>query len=358
MRVLLDGYWWMSGPPSGRMVLREIVGAWRRSFPADELHLVVPAADVSHARAESPDLVFTGTSLRVHPLMNSLALRRAERRFGPFDATLAQNFAAGTRNSGVFVHDVLFQSNPEWFTRAERIYLSLIPRFARRADIVFTSSRSEAERIRAWNPQLHRVEATGLGVPTAIAREHASTDADPELHPGRFLLTVGRLNVRKNVGTVIEAVVQSGRVSSDLPLVVVGSPDGRAEGLPAAARTAVEDGSVRFTGAVDDARLAWLYCECRLMLFMSLDEGYGLPPIEALASGAPVIASDLPVFHEVLGDAVTYVDPRNTVGVADAVAAEIDRPWRREVHQAPGNRPWADVVSAIRAGYQRENTRR
>ncbi|MBF4605195.1 glycosyltransferase family 4 protein [Curtobacterium sp. VKM Ac-2884] len=358
MRVLFDGYWWMNGPPSGHMVLREVVGAWRQSFPADELHLVVPAVDLSHARAESPDLVFTGTSLRFHPLINSVALRHTDRRLGPFDATLAQNFAAGTRNSGVFVHDVLFQSNPEWFTRTERIYLSLIPRFARRADIVFTSSRTEVERIKAWNPELQRVESTGLGVPTAITREHASTDADPELHPGRFLLTVGRLNVRKNVGTVIDAVVRSGRVSSDFPLVVVGSPDGRTETLSAAARTAVTDGSVRFTGAVDDARLAWLYRQCRMMLFMSLDEGYGLPPIEALASGAPVIASDRPVLHEVLGDAVTYADPRDTVAIADAVAAEFDHPWRRESSQAPGNRPWADVVAAIRAGYQRENARR
>lgn len=358
MRVLLDGYWWMSGPPSGHMVLREIVGAWRLLFPMDELHLVVPSADLSRARAESPDLVFSGTSLRFHPLINSLGLRRAERRLGTFDATLAQNFAASTRNSGVFVHDVLFQSNPEWFTRAERLYLGLIPLFARRASIVFTSSSTEAERIRAWNPRLRRVEATGLGIPSAIAGAHTEPEADPELRPDGFLLTVGRLNVRKNVGTVIDAAVRSGRVSSDLPLVVVGSPDGRTEDLSAPARAAVQDGSVRFTGAVDDARLAWLYRECRLMLFLSLDEGYGLPPIEALASGAPVVASDRPVLHEVLGDAATYVDPTDTIAVADAVAVELDRPRRRDVRRAPGDRPWADVVTALRTSYLTEPTRR
>lgn len=357
MRVLLDGYWWMSGPPSGRMVLREIVGAWLENFPDDELHLVVPAADLARARAESPRLGFIGTALRLHPLINSVGLRRAARRRGPFDAVLAQNFATSAQNSGVFVHDVLFQSNPEWFTPVERLYLSLIPMFARRAAVVFTSSSTEARRIRERNRRLTRVEATGLGIPTAIARGTGS-DADPRLTPGKFLLTVGRLNVRKNVNTTIDAALRSGAISPDLPLVVVGTPDGRTEQLSERARAALADGSVRFTGAVDDWRLAWLYRECRVMLFLSLDEGYGLPPIEALASGAPVIASDRPVLHEVLGDAAVYVDPLDTVGVVDALESVLARPWERAATVAPGNRAWSDVVATIRSGYSKDTTRR
>ncbi|WIE65415.1 glycosyltransferase family 1 protein [Curtobacterium sp. MCLR17_036] len=288
----------------------------------------------------------------MHPLINAVALPLAHRWHGPFDATLAQNFAARVEGSGVFVHDVLFQSNPEWFTRTERIYLSAIPRSARRAAVVFTSSHSEQQRISTRNPRLRRVEATGLGLPSAILLSQGT--ADPDLEPGRFLLTVGRLNIRKNVGSVIESALRSARVSPAMPLVVVGSPDGRGEGLSARARAAVADGSIRFTGAVDDARLAWLYRECRLMLFLSLDEGYGLPPMEAAASGAPVVASERPVFREVLGGAASYVDPLDVDSIAEVVQAELDRPWRRDPRSAPGARSWTEVAASIRAGFARE----
>lgn len=240
---------------------------------------------------------------------------------------------------------MLFQTNPEWFTRSERMYLRLIPALARLASVVFTSSGSERSRIIRNNPSLHRVEATGLGTPTAL---EATPDADPSLEPGQFLLTVGRLNVRKNLSRTIDAALVSGRISPAMPLVIVGSRDGRSDSLSEHAEAAIRDGAVRFSGAVEDARLAWLYRETRLMLFLSLDEGYGLPPIEALAAGAPVIASDRAVFRELLGEMVQYCDPADVTQVSQAIEQELDREWSRSPRTAPGNRSWADVVQVMR----------
>ena len=123
---------------------------------------------------------------------------------------IAQNFTPVTGRSAVFIHDVLFQTNPEWFTPLERIYLAAIPHLARRACCVLTSSRSEAERISRSNPGLAPVQPVGLGVKRSL------TDVRPTLPDaagdGPFLLMVGRLNVRKNLATALRAALLSGTV--------------------------------------------------------------------------------------------------------------------------------------------------
>lgn len=350
MKVLIDAYWLVAGPPSGRMVLREVIGAWRAEYPGDDLVVVVPRRDRDRARSDHPGVEVHATRAPLHPLLASVVVPMIARRAGA-DLVVTQNFAPLGRRipSAVFVHDALFQTNPSWFTRTERAYLALIPTLLPRADRVVTSSVTEAARIRGRNPRVREVVAAGLGISGTLRHDAPARPVDG-LATGGFLLTVGRLNVRKNLSTTVEAAVASGRLSSDFPLVVVGEPSGRREVLSSTARDAEAAGSVRYLGGVADDELRWLYEHCRLMLFLSRDEGWGLPPVEAANLGTPVLVSDRPVFHETLEGDATFVDPDDVGAAASHVRIELDRGHRRRPLQdtARQRSSWTGIVAAAR----------
>jgi acetyltransferase-like isoleucine patch superfamily enzyme/glycosyltransferase involved in cell wall biosynthesis len=344
MKILFDGYWLIDGPPSGRMVVKETLRAWATEFPEDDLVVVVPSRHHTHTLDTPENVTLVRSRLRFHPLINGLGLTLMARGLKA-DAIYCQNFSAVSRRSAVFLHDVLFQSNPEWFTRAERIYFGLMIHLARYAGVVLTSSESEKQRIHSHNPTLRRVVATRLGIAPEFSGD-AAVRAVPNLEPGSFLLTVGRLNARKNLDRTIEGALRSGALSSEFPLVVVGEASGRNEDLSASARAAMADGRVRFTGFVDNQQLLWLYANSALMTFLSLGEGYGLPPVEAMALGTPVLVSDLPVLHENLGEYATFVDPEDVDAIATAIKDSL-------AGGGPGiSEPivsWATAVRASRA---------
>ncbi|MCX6469613.1 MAG: glycosyltransferase [Corynebacteriales bacterium] len=272
--------------------------------------------------------------------------RLIAKRLNP-DATIGQNFTPLTRTQrAAFIQDVLFVSNPEWFTRAERAYFSLILRSARRADKVLTSSRTEAARMAAAGVGSSNTPfAVGLGLSPALLE--AVPVRPPFVNPqlGEFLLTVGRLNVRKNLGNVIEGVRPA--ISPERPLIVVGARDGAEGERSQAIDHLIDERSVIFSGTVSDPELSWLYRNCRLFLCLSLDEGYGLPPVEARTLGSRVLVSERPVFRETLGAAATYVDPLDVPAIRDTVAGillECRRPTTAFVPPA-----WSDVAIAFRS---------
>jgi glycosyltransferase involved in cell wall biosynthesis len=105
-----------------------------------------------------------------------------------------------------------------------------------------------------------------------------------------------------------------------MPLVIVGERDGQEGELPSWVEEAITEGSVRFTGFVETSNLRWLLRNCALYICLSLDEGFGLPPVEARALGAQVLVSDRPVFRETLGAEAHYVDPTSVADIGRAVA--------------------------------------
>ncbi|WP_284301547.1 glycosyltransferase [Homoserinibacter gongjuensis] len=201
--------------------------------------------------------------------------------------------------------------------------------------MVFTSSATEARRIqRCWPETAGRVKAVGLHTPRDLLeageRRPVGVDDTP------FLLVVGRLNVRKNLARLVEAFLASPQ-SASTRLLVVGQPDGLGELVPA------DDARVAVLSHIDDAELAWLYRHARAFVFPSLDEGFGLPLVEARTMGAHIIASDIPVFRE-LGLADGYFDPRS---VSDIRRALDELPVVAPAH-APVTTSWSDTVAGIR----------
>ena len=153
--------------------------------------------------------------------------------------------------------------------------------------------------------------------------------------PGEYLVWVGGLehpDPRKRVAALA-------RAPRELPLVLVGRPGAWAREL------ADRDGVV-LTGEVSDDDLAAIYTAARALVFPSDDEGFGLPPVEALACGTPVVACDIPALRDVLGDRATFVATDDIAGLLDAGAAA------RRPAPAPPPWTWLDAARATWAVYE------
>jgi glycosyltransferase involved in cell wall biosynthesis len=348
LKVLFDGSWWIEGPLANREVQRELILSWFREFPGDAIILCVPHRDVDQVQREVGSAArVVGTRLRPHGVGVIAGLTAWAARLKP-DITVAHNFTPVVGRSAVFVHDFLFRTDPQWFTRLERAYFLLMPATIRHADVVFTSTESEVDRITRTSAARSAI-AVGLGLNRSFEQ---ATPRRPEAlgDVSGFLLTVGRLNARKNLGVTLRAALESGAATPSFPLVVVGERSGLGAALPASVQAALSDGSVRMLGRIDVEELRWLYENTALFLFLTLDEGFGMPTLEALTTGAPLLVSDIPVFREILGDRATFVDPRDVTAVAEAVSALVRSPRPPANAEAVLERyTWENAVHRMRA---------
>lgn len=324
--IAFDGFWWVDGPPSGRNVVKSLITTWAKTYPEDIVEVLVPKADHRQAMsdlAEYENVVVLATAWRQHAIFNLFS-----KSFGSSaDLVIHQNFSrlwrrsSGTRQRLVFFHDALAQEHPEWFTFAERLYMRIASLSLKCADIVVTSSLSEAKRIAKYNPNLGLpIVAVGLGLPTTFTSVVAQAPA-VKVKAKNYLLAVGRLNVRKNVERLICALRENSIISEEFPLVVAGSSDGVNYGL----KTVEGENDVQFTGYVSDAELKWLYENAKTFIFPSLDEGFGLPVLEASFSSTSMAISDIPSFRE-FGPVAHLFDPRSSKSISRAVLNAISEP--------------------------------
>ncbi|AEK60954.1 Glycosyltransferase [Collimonas fungivorans Ter331] len=145
-----------------------------------------------------------------------------------------------------------------------------------------------------------------------------------------FILSVGTLEPRKNLLLTLKAHARlPAPLRERFPLLVVGMPGWQAQELDGALAQAVSVGHVRLAGYLDQADLACVTAAAKIMVFPSLYEGFGLPVLEAMASGTPVIASDCASLPEVAGAAAAYVDPQDEDGLTEQMRRllEDDKAW-------------------------------
>ncbi len=153
-----------------------------------------------------------------------------------------------------------------------------------------------------------------------------------DLRPGNYLLCVGTLEPRKNLQLALRAYERlPAALRQQYPLVIAGMPGWRPEQLAAPLRRALAGGQVRLLGYQDDTSLAELLAGARLLLFPSLYEGFGLPVLEAMASGTPVILSGSSALPEVAGEAGFYIDHQDDRACAEAIRLLIEDQahWQR-----------------------------
>ncbi len=220
----------------------------------------------------------------------------------------------------VTIHDAVPWTHPETLTpRGARWHRDMAQRVARDADAVVVPTRAVAAELARYLP-LRRVEVIGEGVSAAVARvpEDAHERAERlRLPPEGYALVVGTLEPRKGLDVALAAT----RLPAwpGLPLLVVG-PTGWGEVVLPAAGDAV-----RLLGRLTDPDLAVAYARSTVVLVPSRAEGFGLPALEAMAHGVPVVTSDVPALVEVVGGAGIAVPVGDPEALAEGVQTAFAR---------------------------------
>lgn len=234
----------------------------------------------------------------------------------------------------VTVHDDVAWAHPQWMGRANVLQHRLVlERALPRAAAVITSSGFTREALLArLKLDSERVHVVPLGVDARFHREPdpASTDG-PREGDLPYLLAVGTLQPRKNLEAALGAFERAVDAGLEHRLVVVGARGWRDAALLARVEGSRHAGRIRLAGFVADHELATLYRGADALLFPSRYEGFGLPALEAMASGTPVVAARAGALPEVIGDAGILVDRDDPDALATALLellADADRQAR------------------------------
>lgn len=215
----------------------------------------------------------------------------------------------------VTIHDLSPLDHPEWFSPAYSAwYRLLLPRLVGSArHLIAVSEYTKQRLINRLNVPSEKITVIYNGRDPKFAANSSSSDL-PALPSPRYILSVGSLEPRKNLRTLLSAWASVlPELPADLWLVVVGSGD---TAVYKAALSGTLPARTHLTGYVDDRQLVALYTHCLAFVYPSLYEGFGLPPLEAMSCGAPVLTSSVTSLPEVCGTAAIYADPLNPLDLA------------------------------------------
>lgn len=230
----------------------------------------------------------------------------------------------------VTIHDVVFR-NPQWVSRSFHYwYRFLIPRVVARARRVVTVSEFSKKEI---------VETLGVPSKKIVVVYGAASESFSQLAAsvgenefGRYVLGVATLSKRKNFNGLIRAFL--GTADKSVKLILVGGFDAAVYGRDAELSKLLGSERIVLAGYVSDEQLARLYKHAQIFVFPSFYEGFGIPPIEAMSVGCPVITSNVASLPEVCGEAARFVDPSDeralTVALDDLLSDSDSRAELRE----------------------------
>lgn len=311
---------------------------------ADGLHLA--------AVTRRPDLVPDGVEAvelgtRSQPFRMAVRLPLLLRRLRPRLAHFLHVIPPAWRGASVVtIQDLSFERFPGLMSRGDRFFFrTFVPRSARRADRVLTGSQwTKHDVIERYGVAEERIFVTPYGVDPAFGPDGPRRDGPP------YVLFVGALQARKQPDVALAAMIG---VDPELRLVFAGPDRGLAADLRASARSYGLDDRVEFAGHVSREELAVLYRGAQALVFPSRYEGFGLPVLEAMASGTPVVAIRSSSIPEVTGGAAILVD-----GDGKELAAGIERALaERDRLRAAGlerasNFSWSETARRTAAVYQ------
>lgn len=306
-------------------IVRELI----RRYPDDRWRLLVTGR---RPYALPPELRAPNVTLhhlrRPNRLVNAgLALTgrpRLDRVVGGVDVWFAPGFGFLRFSRAVplvlTVHDLSFRSHPEWYGPRSRLWHRLVrPRATvrRAARLIAVSAQTRRELETAYAVPRGRVRVIYPGI-DEVYRQPVSRAACARVRrkyrlPKSYLLSLGALERRKNLPTLLRAYQAARAAGLASGLVLAGRGT---EHWPVPAEQLKD---VLRLGYVPDADLPALYAEARAVVLVSWYEGFGFPPLEALAVGTPSLVSDLPIFAETLGAAAVRVAPDNPAALADSL---------------------------------------
>ena len=222
----------------------------------------------------------------------------------------------------VTVHDLTPFRFPELASPASRRYPGLVRRAVERGAVVHTHSAFvAAEVIEVLGADPDRVHAVAPGIPTTGPSPAVAGAGEVDASGGRpYVLALGTVEPRKDLPTLVRAFDAVAAADARVDLVIAGAPGWGQEDLEAAVRRSRHGDRVKCLGYVDPVVRSKLLGGAAVFAFPSLYEGFGFPPLEAMAAGVPVVATRVGAVPEVLGEAACLVPPRDHVALAEALA--------------------------------------
>lgn len=312
-------------------------------------------------------------------LRTPLASRRGLRAFyelGPLGVSAGRHFdvlhsPALTAPLVTRAANVVVLADTTWITVPDlgrgqaptvRLWQAVVPPIARRADRVIAISDASARDIeRHLRVPRERIDVIPLGYggpPRTPGTPEPELRARLGLGEGPIVLNVGAKKVHKNQMRLVQALPRIRETVPDARLVLAGAPTPHELELRAEADRLGVGGAVAFPGYVSDPDLEGLYAAASSFAFPSLNEGFGLPVLEAMGRGLPVVTSSVSSLPEVAGDAALLVDPRSVDEIADAISRVLSDEQLRERLVAAGRRrlevfSWSRTAQQTLASWRR-----
>ncbi len=315
--------------------MANILSVWAEKFPENRYNLLFRREVPADVCLSSPNiksvLVPCPDRFNVSAVWENLYLPAIVSKLGGHDLFFSPSYTLPIRKVGgvnvVTIFDISYISHPDWFPFKERMMYKLMTGpTVRKADLILTGSEySKSEILRFYDVDENKIHVTYLSVDPVFGKVSGIEELDIS---GRYglkgvvVLYVGLIANRRNVPVLIEAFSKSiGKQDKEATLVIVGKNLSfpHIDILDIADRFEVA-GRVRWLQYVDDKELLALYQRADLFVYPSLYEGFGIPPLEAMYVGTPVITSNMSSLPEVVGDAAILLDdPSDPVEMAGAI---------------------------------------
>ena len=327
MKIGIDAKWFFSGPISGQVIMRKLLPELIAGSPQCEWHLFLDKRSKDQffpLNKENVHLHYVWS--RINMLSNLFILPRLANNL-KLDAVLFQTFCPKSQSykSLVFIHDILFENYPTFFTTTEKIYFKQVKRSCTNAHRVITSSQAVKNDLLQYGyvADKKKVDVVPLGVGNEFKQFESKGDAflaslkEKYKLPPRYILFTGRLNIRKNIESLLSALPAVN--DKEISLVVVGEKDWKTPNLRKVLQSREIRSRVQFINRASTEELPGIYSMANVFCFPSFAEGFGMPPLEAMASGVPVVVSNTTSMPEVCGTAALYIDPHDPKNIAEKI---------------------------------------
>ena len=340
MKVGIDAKWYFSGPASGKMVIRNLVNELLKIENDIQFYIILDKnqqdskLDFSDFKANKL-YIWAGNNL----LSNIFCIPKLARKHN-LDYVLYQTAVScfGRHKKIAYIHDLIYITHPQYFTLTERIYLKPLKFLTKFADSIVTVSESEKLRIQSLGFSDKNIQFIHHGYDPIFKTldlfdpEDVTETIKKFKLPQRYILNVGRINTRKNIPNLLKAF----KLLEDetIKLVLVGKNDWKTDNLKVLINDPLIKNRIIFTGGVSNHELAIIYAKALIFCFPSYEEAFGLPPLEAMASGVPVVVSNSSSMPEVCGDAGLYVDADSPISISQGLTYLIKNDLVREKYRS------------------------
>ena len=323
-KILIDAKWLFKGPVSGRVVVKNIIDQITKNHLEDYAFiLLVDKNDKKNADYYSEKgyrIIRVWGKINMISNMFVVPFKLLQHKI---DIAIFQNFTPifSSYRKILYIHDIIYESHPEFFTLIERIYFKPVKWSAKIANHIVTISYNEKNRLVKYGyGTSEKISVVYNGV-NRLNGDRKISSAEIKISnklPKQYALYVGRINDRKNIINLIKSFEY---VDESLKLIIVGKRDWKNSKLQEILSIGELNNRIIFTGYVSDAELKFMYQHAKLFVYVSYEEGFGLPPLEAMTFNLPVVVSAVSCLPEVCSDAAIYVDPDNPEDIARGITS-------------------------------------